>query len=229
MKIGALQKFSLIDYPGKISAVVFTQGCNFRCPYCHNPELVDPELFDEPVGEEEIFSFLETRIGKLDAVVITGGEPTIHKDLIGFVENIKSLGFLVKIDSNGSQPQVLRELVRSRLVDYIAMDVKAPLEKYGEVTRTVVDEKKIEEGIGVIMDSEIEYEFRTTVLKSFFARDDIIEIAKLIQGARRYVIQAFVTGKTLDRSLINLMSYPEQELATIKVETERHVTECSIR
>ena len=91
MKIGALQKFSLIDYPGKISAVVFTQGCNFRCPYCHNPELVDPELFDEPVGEEEIFSFLETRIGKLDAVVITGGEPTIHKDLIGFVENIKSL------------------------------------------------------------------------------------------------------------------------------------------
>ncbi|MGC8596077.1 MAG: anaerobic ribonucleoside-triphosphate reductase activating protein [Candidatus Kryptoniota bacterium] len=229
MKIGALQKFSLIDYPGKISAIVFTQGCNFRCPYCHNPELVDPELFDEPFAEDKIFSFLQTRIGKLDAVVITGGEPTIQKDLIGFIENIKSHGFLVKIDSNGSQPQVLRELVRSRLVDYIAMDVKSPLEKYAEVVRTVVDDEKIEESIGIIMDSEIDYEFRTTVPKSFLSKDDIIEIAKLIKGARLYVIQTFVAEKTLDRSFVNLMSYSEQELQTIKVEAEQYVTVCSIR
>jgi pyruvate formate lyase activating enzyme len=134
MKIGGLQKFSLLDYPGKISAVVFTQGCNFRCPYCHNPELVDPERFQECIPEDEIFAFLETRRGKLEAVTVTGGEPTIQNGLSSFVRRIKDMGFMVKLDTNGSRPEVLEELIRHKLIDYIAMDIKAPLEKYEAVT-----------------------------------------------------------------------------------------------
>lgn len=134
MQIGGLQKFSLLDYPGKISAVVFTQGCNFRCPYCHNPELVDPARYQECLPEEEIFSFLETRRGKLEAVTVTGGEPTLQKSLAPFLRRIKDMGFLVKLDTNGSRPDVLEELLRQKLIDYIAMDIKAPLEKYEAVT-----------------------------------------------------------------------------------------------
>ena len=132
MLIGGFQKCSLIDYPGKICAIVFTLGCNFRCSYCHNPELVYPELFNKPIPEEEIFSFLPKRRGKLDAVTITGGEPTLQADLIDFILRIKKLEFLVKLDSNGSDPDVLENAISSEAPDYIAMDVKAPLEKYRE-------------------------------------------------------------------------------------------------
>ncbi|OQX50761.1 MAG: anaerobic ribonucleoside-triphosphate reductase activating protein [Candidatus Cloacimonas sp. 4484_209] len=133
MKIGGFQKVSLIDYPGKICAIVFTRGCNFRCPYCHNPELVLPENYSPLIPEEEIFSFLEKRRGKLDAVEITGGEPTLQEDLTEFIRKIKEMGFLVKLDTNGSFPSVLEKVIYSGLVDYIAMDVKAPLEKYRQV------------------------------------------------------------------------------------------------
>ncbi|MCX5829703.1 MAG: anaerobic ribonucleoside-triphosphate reductase activating protein, partial [Deltaproteobacteria bacterium] len=122
MKIGGLQKVSLIDYPGKVGAVVFTQGCNFRCPYCHNPELVNPTLFREPIPEEDILAFLKTRRGKLDAVTVTGGEPTLQEGLSSFLQQIKDLGFLVKIDTNGSLPAMIGILLEKGLVDYFAMD-----------------------------------------------------------------------------------------------------------
>ena len=122
MNIGGIEKFSLIDYPGKISAIVFTQGCNFRCGYCHNPELVFPSLFRSSISEENVFSFLKKRIGKIQALVITGGEPTIQEDLIDFIKKVKQLGFLVKLDTNGSNPKVIKEIIKAKLVDYIAME-----------------------------------------------------------------------------------------------------------
>lgn len=127
MKIGGLQKLSLIDYPEKISAVIFTQGCNFRCPYCHNPQLVDVKLYQPCLEEKDIFRFLENRRGRLDAVVITGGEPALQDDLIPFIMDIRRLGFAVKLDTNGSRPRVLERLLRDGLVDFIAMDVKAQI------------------------------------------------------------------------------------------------------
>ncbi|MBR4355786.1 MAG: anaerobic ribonucleoside-triphosphate reductase activating protein, partial [Elusimicrobiaceae bacterium] len=134
MKFGGLIKFTLIDFPGRPAAVIFTQGCNFRCRYCHNPELVYPHLFTEPVPQEEIMSFLQRRQGTLEGVVVSGGEPTLHDDLPAFMASVKALGYALKLDTNGSRPDMIQELIDKKLVDYIAMDLKAPLEKYALIT-----------------------------------------------------------------------------------------------
>jgi len=134
MIIGGFQKFSLLDYPDKISAIIFTQGCNFNCSYCHNKELISKEPYDNSINIEEIWNFLNKRWKQLDAVVITGGEPTLQPDLIEFMQKIKNLGFLIKLDTNGSNPDVIKEVIRLKLADYIAMDVKAPLEKSKKVS-----------------------------------------------------------------------------------------------
>ena len=139
MNIAGWQKVSLIDYPEKICSILFTQGCNFRCPYCHNPELVEPALFREPLSEKEIFAFLEKRKGKIDAVSITGGEPTIQPDLVEFILPMKDIGYLIKLDTNGSRPDVLGKLISEKLLDYIAMDVKAPLNRYPNIARCPID------------------------------------------------------------------------------------------
>jgi len=172
MIIGGLQKFSLIDYPGKISAILFTRGCNFRCPYCHNPELVDPQQYAEPWQEEEFWAFLQSRTQKLDAVVVTGGEPTLQEDLQPF------------FDTNGSNPDVLKDLLSANLVDYIAMDIKAPLEKYSEVTKVPVDKTDIEKSIELIKQSTVDHEFRTTIARNILSREDIVNIAKMLQGEK---------------------------------------------
>src|SRR5450759_1081844 len=199
MKIGGLQKVSLIDYPGVISGIVFLQGCNFRCPYCHNPELVDEKLFGPCLDEKIILDFLNTRKGKLDAVTITGGEPTIQKDLMPFIKRVKKMGFAVKLDSNGSAPQVIKELLAEKLLDFIALDIKAPLEKYKRIVQAPVDTQSIKDSIKLILKSKIPHEFRTTVVKSQLGAKDILEIAKLISGASCYVLQKFVQTKTLDK------------------------------
>jgi pyruvate formate lyase activating enzyme len=211
MQIGSMQRFSLIDYPGKICAILFTQGCNFRCPYCHNPELVNPQKFGESIAHDEIFSFLERRKGKLDAVSITGGEPTIHEDIVGFIRNIKDLGYLVKIDTNGSKPEILRELTGEKLLDSIAMDVKAPLDKYKNTVGKPFDTRLIEESIHLIMNSGIDYEFRTTIVKSLLDEDDILKIGKVIKNADRYVLQKFVPSKTLNPKFMNAETFTEEE------------------
>ncbi len=198
MKIGAFQKFSLNEYPGKISAIIFTQGCNFRCPYCHNPELVKKELFQEPIPEKEFFFFLNKRQHKLDAVSITGGEPTLHSDLPDFIFKIKSMGFLVKLDTNGSNPQMLTNLIQLNLLDYIAMDIKAPLEKYDKVTNVKVNHKAISESIDIIKNSQVEYEFRSTLTEKLLSNEEIINIGKLLGNAKRFYLQNFVFNKTLD-------------------------------
>ncbi len=229
MRIGGFQKFSLIDYPGKICAIVFTQGCNFRCPYCHNPELVKPSLFGKTIIEEEIFSFLEKRKGKLDAVEITGGEPTLQKDLVDFIHRVKEMGYLVKLDTNGSNPEMLEIIINHGLVDYIAMDIKAPLEKYKDVTHSVISPDKIKRSIRIIMNSNIKYEFRTTVAKSQLSREDIISIGKLIEGAKLYVLQRFIPSKTLDPNFLNEKTYSDGELESLKRKLEKFVCRCLVR
>lgn len=229
MLIGGFQKFSLIDYPGKICAIVFTQGCNFRCPFCHNPELVNPELFQGLIPEGEVLSFLERRKGKLDAIEITGGEPTLQPDLIDFIEKIKELGFLVKLDSNGSNPEMLKRLIKLKLVDYISMDVKAPLERYQEITKSNIDADKIKQSIGLIMASGLDYELRTTVVKSQLTPDDILEIGKLIRGAKVYILQRFVPSKTLNPKFLQETTYSDEEFEHLKKALKNYVAECTVR
>ncbi len=233
MNIGGFQRFSLIDYPGRICAIVFTQGCNFRCPYCHNPELVDPKRYSRPIAEEEIIEFLANRRGKLDAVEITGGEPTLQPDLIDFMCDLKKLDYLVKLDSNGSNPGIISEAIEREIVDYIAMDVKAPLERYREITNSRVDPAKIEHSIELIMSSGLDYEFRTTVVKSQLGKRDILEIGQQIRGSKRYILQKFVPVKVLDKKFLDEdeVVYTDDELEYLRnaVKRKGYVAECKVR
>lgn len=230
MVIGGFQRFSLIDYPGKICAIIFTQGCNFRCPYCHNPELIDLCVCGDPISEEEIFAFLKKRRGKLDAVEVTGGEPTLHPDLVEFLEKIREMDYLVKLDTNGSRPEMLEEVIERRCVDYLAMDVKSSLGRYKEVVRCGVDVEKIRKSIQLIMGSGLRYELRTTVASPLVGRDDILEIGNLIKGAEVYALQRFVSSKTLSPELLNGTDYSDEELEELKNAMERnYVTKCIVR
>jgi pyruvate formate lyase activating enzyme len=211
--IGGLQKSSLLDYPDKISAIIFTQGCNFRCGYCHNSELIS--IKQPEITISDCFDFLKTRIDKLDGVVITGGEPCLQSGLNNFVKEVKSLGFLVKLDTNGCFPDILKELLDGNLLDYIAMDIKAPLEKYNEITNSAIDTGKIQKSIKLIMNSGIDYEFRTTVVKSQLSFNDFEKIRQLISGAKRYYLQKFEPSKILDKKLMNETTYTEREFNTI--------------
>lgn len=221
-KLAGLQKTTFIDYPEKIACIVFTQGCNFRCGYCHNPELFENK---EPVlSVPAFFEFLNKRKGKLDGVVITGGEPTLHgKDLIEFIKEVKSLGFLVKLDTNGTHPDVLQELLDENLLDYIAMDIKAPLAKYKTITRTDIDTKIIKKSIDMIMNSGVDYEFRTTIVKSQLSVEDLRQIGELIQGAKRYYMQKFLATKILDETLMSEESYTDEEFKNLRTILEEYV------
>lgn len=229
MKIGAIQKFSMIDYEGKLAAVIFTQGCNFRCPYCHNPELVKPEKYQQPVPAEEIFAFLRKRIGKLDAVVITGGEPTLHTDLHLFIKQIKEMGFLVKLDTNGTNPDILEHLVRENLVDYLAMDLKAPLIKYSKVTNTAVDLHKIARSIDLIKSSGIEYEFRSTLVEDLLTEEEVLDIGELLEEKTRYFLQNFVPTKTLNESFIEAVPFPLEKLYALRDKFQLRFSEIYVR
>ncbi len=228
MIFGGLEKCTLIDYPGKTACMVYTVGCNFRCPYCHNPELVD-ETSEQAITEEEVLAFLDTRTGLLDGLVITGGEPTIHDDLFQFMEKVKEKGFFVKLDSNGTRPEMLREAIERNLVDYIAMDIKSPLAKYSSITARPVDRVKIRESIELLMKSHVEYEFRTTVVKSLLSEDDILQIGREIEGAKRYYLQAFVPTKILNPQFKKKVSYSSEEMERIRTALQPYVTHCAVR
>lgn len=211
MFLGGLQKTSLLDFPDKISAIVFTQGCNFRCGYCHNPELI---ALKEPVlTVPAFFEFLSSRKGKLDGVVITGGEPCLQSDLIDFIKQIKDMGFLVKLDTNGTFPDKIIQALP--YLDYIAMDIKAPLEKYPLITNSKILGDKIQESINIIMSSKLGYEFRTTVVKSQLSYEDFSNIADLIEGAEKYYLQKFVPSKTLDPKMMGEKTYTDKEFEDI--------------
>ncbi|MDP2736189.1 MAG: anaerobic ribonucleoside-triphosphate reductase activating protein [bacterium] len=244
MIIGGLQKFSLLDYPGKISAIVFTQGCNFRCQFCYNPMLVWPikvgkskyaqateQQKDHPkIKEDDLFVFLESRIGKLDAVVITGGEPCLQKDLLEFIRKIKKLGFLVKLDTNGSYPETLVKLVNEKLIDYIAMDLKATKEKYEEVTGFKADFDKIKQSVKMIMQSELPYEFRTTVVPGLLNKDDILEMGKTIKGADKWYLQKFKSDIDLvGRDLEKRVPYNTRQMNEMAEVGKKYVKICEVR
>ncbi|PKN69519.1 MAG: anaerobic ribonucleoside-triphosphate reductase activating protein [Deltaproteobacteria bacterium HGW-Deltaproteobacteria-12] len=229
MKIGGLQKVSLIDYPGLICATVFLQGCNFKCSYCHNPELVEPRLFQPCIKENEVLAFLHTRKGKLDSVTITGGEPTIQDDLALFIKQIKKMGFAVKLDTNGSQPQVIKALLEEKLIDFIAMDIKGPLEKYAGIAGVPVAGEKIKESVNSILKARIPHEFRTTIVQSQLAPNDIFKISALITGAEKYALQRFVPVKTLNKKFREEKNYPDVELDKMKKRLEKEMTSVIVR
>ena len=188
MKIGGLIKFTLIDFPGRPAAVVFTQGCNFRCRYCHNPELVYPHMFAEPVAIEEIYSFLKRRQGTLEGVVVSGGEPTLHEDLPSFMADLKAMGYATKLDTNGTRPDMLKSLLDAKLLDYIAMDIKAPLEKYSLITGVDFNPEVLKQSMDLIRQSGLEYEFRTTYDKEVLTDADISTITQRLDG-KNYRVQ----------------------------------------
>jgi len=202
MKIGGLNTFSLSDFPGKVAAVVFTQGCNFRCPYCHNAPLIScHEPKELLIPEEHFFEFLNCRRNQLDAVVVSGGEPTIHRDLPVFLRRIKDMGFAVKLDTNGSNPEVLKEILDNNLIDYIAMDIKAPLTNYKKLTDKVSSSEGIQESINIISKSGIDHEFRTTVVEALLRLEDMQAIRKLIPAGSTYHLQKFYPEHAFDPAL----------------------------
>jgi len=208
------QKSSFIDYPDKICTVLFTGGCNFRCPYCHNSDLVYNR--GDIISEGYIFSYLLKRRKMLDAVCITGGEPTLQSGLVEFVRKVKDLGYLVKLDTNGTSPQTLVTLLSQNLVDYIAMDIKAPLDKYRLVSNVPIDINKIIESIKIIENSNIDYEFRTTVCKELLNMKDILKIADSIKGAKRYTIQNFKDNDTVLEGKGKFSPFSKHELKDIE-------------
>ncbi len=227
MKIGYLQRTSFIDYPGKLSAIIFTQGCNFSCPYCHNPELVDPAQFGEPIAADDVLEFLETRRGKLDGVVITGGEPTLHADLPDLIGRIRELGFAVKLDTNGTNPAMLARLLADGQLDYLAMDIKAPLAMYEAVAGAGA--AKIAESIELIMASGIDYEFRTTLVEGVLSADDIRSIGELIAGARLYALQNFTPSKHLDESFLVRRAMAKSMLEELQAELATKIAKVVLR
>lgn len=191
MLISGLQKLTLLDYPGRIAATVFLGGCNFRCPFCHNASLVLGGN-DIRISEEELLAFLKSRAGKLQGVCITGGEPTLYRELPSLIYNIKELGFLVKLDTNGTNPELLNSLIVNGYIDYCAMDIKSSKEKYHILSGVDnLDIKPIERSVEILLSSEIEYEFRTTVVNPYHTKEDFQKIGEWIRGARAYFLQGF--------------------------------------
>ncbi|DAC72357.1 MAG TPA: anaerobic ribonucleoside-triphosphate reductase activating protein [Thermoplasmata archaeon] len=209
MKIGGFQKTSLLDYPDRISAIVWTSGCNFRCPFCYNRKLAlgGDELF----LDEEILSFLSKRKGLLEGVVISGGEPLLQDDIADFIGKIKQMRFLVKIDTNGAYPERLSELLEAHLVDYVAMDVKAPKGKYRQLTGIDVDVAKIEASIELIKKKAPAYEFKTTFVPGALKKEDIVEIGQWLSGTDVYYLQQFkIIKPLLSPTLENTIPYPRE-------------------
>jgi len=230
VKIGGLQKTTLIDYPGEIACIVFLVGCNFRCPFCYSKELVeeDPNLFE--LYEDEFFSFLKKRKGQLDACVICGGEPTLNKEIFDFSKKIKDLGYKVKLDTNGYKPDVIERLIKEKLVDYIAMDIKAPFPKYSKAIGVKFDIEKIKRSIDLIKNSGIDYEFRTTIVPEIHELEDIKKIAEQIAPAKKFFIQNFRNDKDLlSRRFNQVIPFNEFEIQKVINEIKQYFEICYLR
>ena len=197
MLIKGLQKLTLLDYPTKTACTIFTGGCNFRCPFCHNASLVLDVNEGEKFETDEVLSFLKKRQGLLDGVCVTGGEPLLQKDIKEFLKAIKEMGYAIKLDTNGYSPEKLMEIAEEGLIDYVAMDIKNCKEKYSETAGIDIDISKIEKSVDFLMASGIDYEFRTTVVKEYHTLSDIERIAQWISGAKRYYLQNFVDSGDL--------------------------------
>ncbi len=227
MTIAAIRPLSFIDYPKKLSAVIFFQGCNFKCSYCHNFWLLNKNNNLIPV--EEFYGFLKRRIAKLDGVVLSGGEPTMWNNLFTIAKKIKSMGFSIKLDTNGYNPKIISTLLERNLLDYIAMDIKGPLKKYSKIVNKKVNTSRIKQSIEIITQSKIEYEFRTTLIRSLLSKNDIVECGNLINGAKKYCLQKFNPDTALDKKLKKEKPYSYNEFTDIKKELSPFVKQCEIR
>ena len=227
MKIHGLQKMTLLDYPGHVACTVFLGGCDLRCPFCHNFELIDGSA--EPImDDQELLSFLKKRQGLLDGVAITGGEPCLRPDLIDLIKDIRALGYPVKLDTNGLHPDVLETLVKERLVDYVAMDIKNSPEHYAQTSGVeTIDLDKIRRSISILMHGPVDYEFRTTVIDQLHNAQDMEGIGTLIQGAKRFFLQAFT-----DRDSVPFAGFsapPAEKMRSYAEIVGKYVQETTIR
>ncbi|MDM8551643.1 anaerobic ribonucleoside-triphosphate reductase activating protein [Desulfobacterales bacterium HSG2] len=232
MIFGGLQKNSFIDYPGKISCVLFLSGCNFNCPYCHNPDLAKGCLkCPHFLKESKVYDFLEKRMGFLDGVVISGGEPTLQSDLVLLCERIKNMGYPVKVDTNGSRPDVIKRLVDKGLVDYLAMDIKTDPFHYSPLIKKDCDYESILSSIRIIMESGLPYEFKTTCIKPLVDEQVIRSISHIIQGAMLYALQQFHKTEVLQPEFFrkNIYAYTFDELMLLKSVAEPWVEACIVR
>jgi len=231
MQIGGLQKLTLIDYPGRLAATVFLIGCDFKCPWCYSSELVLPaKIKRQPkISEKEFFNFLKERKKLLDGLVLCGGEPTINKKLPELIKKIRKLGYQVKLDTNGSNPKMLKKLINDKLIDYVAMDIKAPKEKYKKILGKKVKIEDIEKSIKILKEGKVDYEFRTTVVPTVLDKKDILEIAKWIRGAKRYYLQNFRPEKTIDPKFEKIKPYPQEYLLEIQKAISPFFEVCQVR
>jgi len=228
MKIGGFQKTSLLDYPDMISSIVWTVGCNFNCPFCYNTELVHGTA--QSISEKQIFDHLKTRKGIVEALVISGGEPFLQKDLDVFCNKIKKLNLLMKIDTNGSFPDKLKELIEKKLVDYVAVDIKAPKDKYEKLVGVKIDIKKIQNTIAILQNSNVDYEFKTTFVPKFLIKKDILEIAKWLKGSKKFYLQQFKNEMPiLSDELQYVKPYEKHEILDIIEEIKPFFVHCSAR
>lgn len=211
MLVLGLTKTTLLDYPGKVAATIFTGGCNFRCPYCHNSGLIELKDNCEVIDEDQIMSFLDKRKGIIEGVCISGGEPTLHPDLPNFVEEIRKKGYKIKLDTNGSNPQMLEKLIDEKLIDYVAMDIKNSKSKYAITTGgSKEDIIKVEKSLGILLSNKVDYELRTTVVRQFHDLDDLLDIAKWIEGCSTWYIQSYKDSENVYKQ--GLSAYSSEEL-----------------
>ena len=229
MFISGLQKLTLLDYPGRVACTVFTGGCNFRCPFCHNAPLVLPERLAQDTDEEQVLAFLKRRTGILDGVAITGGEPLIHKEIPVFLEKVKTLGFSIKLDTNGSFPEMLERIVRAGLVDRVAMDIKNCPEKYAEtIGLKDFDIAPVERSRSFLMECGIDYEFRTTVVKGIHTEESLLGAAEWIAGAKEYYLQQFKdSGDVI--AIEGLSAFDEKEMHALADAVARFVPSVKVR
>ena len=229
LEIKGLQKTSLIDYPPYTSCVVFLAGCDFRCPFCQNPDLIlNPEKL-ETVKQEDFLEFLKKRKKWLDAVCISGGEPTLYEDLPEFIKKIKDLGYKVKIDTNGNNPNAIEELINKKLIDYVAMDIKAPLDKYSKAANAKVDIENIKESVSIIKNSGVDYEFRMTSIPTLHDKDDFEKIGQWLKGAKAFFLQQFRNKICLDKSFEKITPFSKDDLKEFKGILDKYIAKVEIR
>lgn len=245
---------TLLDYPEHLSAIIFTKGCNFRCQYCYNPMLVWPEGVYKPknidsaengnnkfsaeeieeanfeISENDLFDFLNKRVGKLEGVVVTGGEPTLHSDLPEFIDKIRDLGFKIKLDTNGTNPEMLKKLIANKQIDYIAMDLKGTKESYEKVVGAPVNLESLEKSIKIIMESALPYEFRTTVVPELVEPEDIDLMGEMIKGADKWFLQQFKSDMDLvNPKFENFSPYPKEVLEKMGENIKKYAKQTGVR
>lgn len=225
LKISGFNKLTLLDYPDHTACIIFTQGCNYKCPFCHNASLIDSSK-NGNYKEEEILKFLIKRKSILEGICISGGEPLMQKELKEFLIKIKDIGYKVKIDTNGSYPEVLKDLIDNKLVDYVAMDIKNDLGNYKKITG-IINTDNVKKSIEILLNSDIDYEFRTTLVKELHSIDNIVSIAKIIKGTKKYYLQKFIDSGDIVKKDLNALS--DIEMKNIEKEIKKYIPNVKVR